>query len=82
MDFSFPCHLHDYLDWAPPCKMTVEPELLSEYSRKVMQENGLTPGKVAKLVPFLGCHCNEGVDGKRLALWCRLWVPGSSECTK
>ena len=67
VDFSFPCHLHDYLDWAPPCKMTVEPELLSEYSRKVMQENGLTPGKVAKLVPFLGRHCKEGVDGKRLA---------------
>ena len=31
VDFSFPCHLHDYLDWAPLCKMTVEPELLSAF---------------------------------------------------
>ena len=58
--------MHDYLDWAPPCKMHVPPEMLSEYSRKVMKENGLKPGSSKKLVPYLGLHVKEGVDAKRL----------------
>ena len=58
VDFSFPCHLHEYLDWAPPCKMTVAPELLSEYSRKVMLD---------AWQGFLGRHCSQRADRARLA---------------
>ena len=66
-DFTFPLYMHDYLDWAPPAKMVIPPQMLSEYSRKVMRENDLQPCKCKKLVPYLGVHEEEGVDGKRLA---------------
>ena len=65
VDYSFPCHMHDYLDWAPPCRMHTA-DLLSPHTKELLKQNGLKPGKTEKLVPFLGRHCMEGVDEKRL----------------
>ena len=67
VDYSFPLELHDKLDWAPPCRMSVGEDQLSPYTRQLMVRNGLKCSKTTKLVPFLGAHMKEGVDAKRLA---------------
>ena len=67
VDFSFPLESHDKLDWAPPTRMDVAENQLSPYSQELMLKNNLRHANVTKLVPFLGAHVKEGVDGKRLA---------------
>ena len=53
VDYDFPPERRDDLDWAPPAKMTVPEELLSEHTRNIAKQNDLRPSKVEKLVPFL-----------------------------
>ena len=77
LDYSIPLHLHDSIDWAPPCRMRVGINMISEHTRNVMRENGLGPSSTEKLVPFLGAHQREGMDIKRLkfmteVLGCRI----------
>ena len=67
VDYSFPLEKHDQIDWPPPCRMSVSRDQLSPFTQELMAKNGLQCSKVPKLVPFLGAHKEEGVDGKRLA---------------
>ena len=62
VDYDFPPEAHDYLDWAPPARMKVGSGMYGPHT----------------LVPFLGMHVREGVDGKRLkflrdVLGARVW---------
>ena len=67
VDYDFPPELHDHLDWAPPARMKVGKGLYGPHT-----------ADCEKLVPFLGMHVEEGVDGKRLkflrdVLGARVW---------
>ena len=72
VDYYFPPHLHDMLDWAPPCRMNVSESMLSPYTQELMRRNNMRCGQSAKLIPFLGRHTKEVVDGKRLAFLIRV----------
>ena len=72
VDYSFPFEFHDKLDWAPPCRMQVAHDQLSDYTQEILRRNSLQCSKVGKLVPYLGYHVKEAVDGKRLAFMCRV----------
>ena len=67
VDYSFPLSLHDRLDWAPPRRMKVGKDQLSPYTLELMRKNNVRASEAEKLVPFLGAHVKEAVDGKRLA---------------
>ena len=55
VDLEYPPELHqlhnDYL--LDPEKMTVRPEMLSDYSREILEREKMTIGKVEKLIPNL-----------------------------
>ena len=70
--------LHDHLDWAPPARMKVGKGLYGPHTADMAERLGLSPSPCEKLVPFLGMHVEEGVDGKRLkflqdVLGARVW---------
>ena len=69
---DFPPELHDHLDWLPP-RMKVGKGLYGPHTADMAERLGLSPAPCEKLVPFLGMHVEEGVDGKRLKF---LWAPG------
>ena len=52
---EYPPELHGLHNDYPlaPEKMTVKPEMLSDYSRKILEREGMTIGKVQKLIPNL-----------------------------
>ena len=66
MDYDFPPEAHDYLDWAPPARMKVGPGMYGPHTAAMAASLGIAPSPCEKLVPFLGMHVREGVDGKRL----------------
>ena len=75
VDYDFPPELHDHLDWAPPARMKVGK---GPRTADMAERLGLSPSPCEKLVPFLGMHVEEGVDGKRLkflrdVLGARVW---------
>ena len=53
---EYPPELHRLHNDYPlaPGKMTVKPEMLSDYSREILGREGMTIGKVQKLIPNLG----------------------------
>ena len=78
MDYDFPPELRDHLDWAPPARMKVGKGLCGPHTADMAERLGLSPSPCEKLVPFLGMHVEEGVDGKRLkflrdVLGARVW---------
>ena len=78
VDYDFPPELHDHLDWAPPARMKVGKGLYGPHTADMAERLGLSPSPCEKLVPFLGMHVEEGVDGKRLkflrdVLGVRVW---------
>ena len=78
VDYDFPPELHDHLDWAPPTRMKVGKGLYGPHTADMAERLGLSPSPCEKLVPFLGMHVEEGVDGKRLkflrdVLGARVW---------
>ena len=78
VDYDFPPELHDHLDWAPPTRMKVGKGLYGPRTADMAERLGLSPSPCEKLVPFLGTHVEEGVDGKRLkflrdVLGARVW---------
>ena len=81
MDYDFPLELHDHLDWAPPTRMKVGKGLCGPHSADMAERLGLSPSPCEKLVPFLGMHVEEGVDGKRLK-FLRDVLGGSGGCTE
>ena len=66
VDYDFPPEAHDYLDWAPPARMKVGPGMYGPHTAAMAASLGVAPSPCEKLVPFLGMHVCEGVDGKRL----------------
>ena len=52
---EYPPELHGLHNDYPlaPEKMTVKPEMLSDYSREILEREGMTIGKVQKLIPNL-----------------------------
>ena len=52
---EYPPELHELHNDYPlsPEKMTVKPEMLSDYSREILDREGMTIGKVLKLIPNL-----------------------------
>ena len=78
VDYDSPPELHDHLDWAPPARMKVGKGLYGPHTADMAERLGLSPSPCEKLVPFLGMHVEEGVDGKRLkflrdVLGARVW---------
>ena len=78
VDYDFPPEAHDYLDWAPPARMKVGPGMYGPHTAAMAASLGVAPSPCEKLVPFLGMHVCEGVDGKRLkflrdVLGARVW---------
>ena len=78
VDYDFPPELHNHLDWAPPTRMKVGKGLYGPCTADMAERLGLSPSPCEKLVPFLGMHVEEGVDGKRLkflrdVLGARVW---------
>ena len=78
VDYDFPPEVHDHLDWAPPARMKVGKGLYGPHTADMAERLGLSPSPCEKLVPFLGMHVEEGVDGKRLkflrdVLGARVW---------
>ena len=73
MDYNFPPEVHDHLDWAPPARMKVGKGLCGPHTADMAERLGISPSP-CELVPFLGMHVEEGVDGKRLGT---CWGPGS-----
>ena len=63
VDYDFPPKLHDHLDWAP-ARMKVGKGLYGPHTADMAERLGLSPLPCEKLVPFLGTHVEEGVDGK------------------
>ena len=68
---------YDHLDWAPPARK-VGKGLYGPHTADMAERLGLSPSPCEKLVPFLGMHVEEGVDGKRLkflrdVLGARVW---------
>ena len=55
VDLEYPGELHGLHNDYPlaPEKMTVKPEMLSDYSREILGREGITIGKVEKLIPNL-----------------------------
>ena len=73
VDYDFPPELHDHLDWAPPARMKVGKGLYGPHTADMAERLGLSPSPCEKLVPFLGTHVEEGVDGRRDVLGARVW---------
>ena len=55
MDLEYPPELHHLHNDYPlaPEKITVKPEMLSDYSREILEREKMTIGKVKKLIPNL-----------------------------
>ena len=55
VDLEYPPELHHLHNDYPlaPEKMTVKPEMLSDYSREILEREKMTVGKVEKLIPNL-----------------------------
>ena len=55
VDLEYPPELHDLHNDYPlaPEKMVVQKEMLSDYSREILEREGMTIGKVQKLIPNL-----------------------------
>ena len=55
VDLEYPPELHDLHNDYPlaPEKMVVKPEMLSDYTRKILEREKMTIGKVEKLIPDL-----------------------------
>ena len=55
VDLEYPPELHDLHNDYPlaPEKMLVKEEILSDYSREILGREGMTIGKVQKLIPNL-----------------------------
>ena len=70
VSYYVPCEAHDFIDWAPPARMSVQSAELSEYSKVLMRNRGLlkAPGN-PKLMPFLGFHREESLQLRLLKFY-------------
>ena len=74
VDLDYPPELHDLHNDYPlaPEKMTVQKEMLSDYSRKILDREGMTIGKVEKLIPNLKDKEEYVLHHQNLNLYLRL----------
>ena len=74
VDLDYPPELHHLHNGYPlaPEKMTVQKEMLSDYSRKILDREGMTIGKVEKLIPNLKDKEKYVLHHQNLNLYLRL----------
>ncbi|CAE7821899.1 unnamed protein product, partial [Symbiodinium necroappetens] len=70
VSYYVPCEAHDFVDWAPPARMSIHTSELSEYSQGLMRNRGWTKAPCnSKLMPFLGFHREESLQLRLLKFY-------------
>ena len=74
VDLEYPLELHQLHNDYPlaPEKMTVKPEMLSDYFREILEREKMTIGKVEKLIPNLYNKENYVLHYRNLQLYLKL----------